>query len=435
LVALAQWCHRFSPSVGIEEGEAPETLLLDATNLAPLYGGEAALVEQAARALRRRGLVARLALGDTVGAAWAAVHFQGVIALPLAALRLPLDVLETLSQLGLACVGDVLALPREQLRSRLGPIVLLRIDQLTGAAPEVFTAVAPPEEFAVEQSFEYPITKSEAIRHTIEKLLERLAWLLSGRRAGALAVECRFACEGAPAVAFEFGLFQPTGRARNLLEIADLQLERLRLPAPAAAIEVRVLRHAPLEERQAALFDEERSLDGSRRLAGLVDRLTGRLGPAAVIRVKLLSDAQPELAYREEMLVGSRRGGRSEKARHGGSSTSRNKLARGGRRGRDRGGQGLQERGALDRPLRLLARPAAVEMASVVPEGPPIYFRFAGVRHDVARHWGPERIETGWWRRQRAVRDYYRVETIEGRRFWLFRRRRDGRWFLHGAYE
>ena len=53
----------------------------------------------------------------------------------------------------------------------------------------------------------------------------------------------------------------------------------------------------------------------------------------------------------------------------------------------------------------------------------------------MARHWGPERIETGWWRRERAVRDYYRVETTEGRRFWLFRRRRDGRWFLHAGYE
>ena len=79
-------------------------------------------------------------------------------------------------------------------------------------------------------------------------------------------------------MAFEFGLFQPTASARHLLEIADLQLERLRLPAPAAAIEVRVLRHAPLEERQAALFDEERTLDGSRPLAALVDRLAGRLG-------------------------------------------------------------------------------------------------------------------------------------------------------------
>ena len=69
LVELAQWCHRFSPCVGLEEGDAPETLLLDATNLAPLYGGEAALVDQVARALRRRGLDARLALADTIAVA------------------------------------------------------------------------------------------------------------------------------------------------------------------------------------------------------------------------------------------------------------------------------------------------------------------------------------------------------------------------------
>ena len=66
LVELAQWCHRFSPSVGLEDAAAPETLLLDATNLAPLYGGEAALVEQTEQALRRRGLEMRLALADTV---------------------------------------------------------------------------------------------------------------------------------------------------------------------------------------------------------------------------------------------------------------------------------------------------------------------------------------------------------------------------------
>jgi protein ImuB len=85
--------------------------------------------------------------------------------------------------------------------------------------------------------------------------------------------------------------------------------------------------------------------------------------------------------------------------------------------------------------LGLAARPAALVTVSIVPDGPPIHFRYAGRRHDVARHWGPERIETGWWRRQRAARDYYQVETTEGRRFWLFRRHRDGRWFLHGRYE
>jgi protein ImuB len=89
----------------------------------------------------------------------------------------------------------------------------------------------------------------------------------------------------------------------------------------------------------------------------------------------------------------------------------------------------------LDRPLYLLRRPAPLEtLSSVIPDGPPIQFRRDGRLHVVARHCGPERIETGWWRGKSAWRDYYRVETSEGRRYWLFRRRRDGRWFLHGLF-
>lgn len=434
LVELAQWCHRFSPSVGLEDSDAPETLLLDATNLAPLYGGESALVAQAALAMRRRGLEARLAMADTVSAAWALAHYDGdgsLDSLPLAALRLSDDLLETLIALGAACVGDVLALPREQLRSRFGPLLLLRVDQLLGAAPEVIAAVDPPEEFAVEQAFEYPISRSDAIRYAVEQLLERLAWLLAARRRGALALACRFECEGAAPVEFQFGLFQPTANAQHLLELADLQLEPTRLPAPAVAIEVRVLRHAPLAERQGALFEDQRTLSSSRPLATLVDRLAGRLGREAVVRVRPRSDAQPELASREESLVG------------GALRTHKRKRASGGRKSpasRERGEPGdlpppLAEYGALDRPLCLLARPAALQTVSIVPDGPPICFHWRGRRHTVTRHWGPERIETGWWRRERAVRDYYRVETSEGRRYWLFRRRRDERWFLHGGFE
>jgi protein ImuB len=53
----------------------------------------------------------------------------------------------------------------------------------------------------------------------------------------------------------------------------------------------------------------------------------------------------------------------------------------------------------------------------------------------VTRSWGPERIETGWWRGQDARRDYYAVTTQLGTRFWIFRRRDDGRWFLHGCFD
>ena len=74
-------------------------------------------------------------------------------------------------------------------------------------------------------------------------------------------------------------------------------------------------------------------------------------------------------------------------------------------------------------------------MISVAPDGPPIRFRRSGRVWQIARHWGPERIETGWWRGRTIRRDYYRIETLEGQRYWLFRRREDGKWFLHGEYE
>ncbi len=57
---------------------------------------------------------------------------------------------------------------------------------------------------------------------------------------------------------------------------------------------------------------------------------------------------------------------------------------------------------------------------------------------------GPERIADEWWRPEAAgnvdaIRDYYRVEDEEGRRFWLFRAGlygggRKPRWFVHGVF-
>jgi protein ImuB len=62
-------------------------------------------------------------------------------------------------------------------------------------------------------------------------------------------------------------------------------------------------------------------------------------------------------------------------------------------------------------------------------------FRSRGREYRVASAWGPERIETGWWRGAMIARDYYHIETLTGQRFWLFRRLDDDRWFLHGAFE
>lgn len=98
-----------------------------------------------------------------------------------------------------------------------------------------------------------------------------------------------------------------------------------------------------------------------------------------------------------------------------------------------------------ERPLRLFETPEPVEAVAEVPDGPPVQFRWRRRLHEVARVEGPERIAAEWWRRGPdaplvPTRDYFRVETREGHRFWLFRAGLYGReagaprWFLHGLF-
>jgi len=89
------------------------------------------------------------------------------------------------------------------------------------------------------------------------------------------------------------------------------------------------------------------------------------------------------------------------------------------------------------RPMRLFPNPIALGATAGLPSSvttPPAEFHFAARHHRVAHARGPERIETGWWRGRQVRRDYFQVETTDGRRLWLFRQRDDRRWFVHGAF-
>jgi protein ImuB len=74
-------------------------------------------------------------------------------------------------------------------------------------------------------------------------------------------------------------------------------------------------------------------------------------------------------------------------------------------------------------------------LIDVLGKDRPRKIRRGGEEHVVVRSWGPERIETGWWRGHDIQRDYYIVETEQGTRWWIFRRHADRHWFLHGCFE
>jgi hypothetical protein len=87
------------------------------------------------------------------------------------------------------------------------------------------------------------------------------------------------------------------------------------------------------------------------------------------------------------------------------------------------------------RPLQVWPIPLPIHVLAVFPAGTPCKFLWLGKEYTVRDCWGPERIETGWWRGCDIHRDYYIVETHLGTRLWLFREHKDQRWFLHGSFD
>jgi protein ImuB len=451
---LAEWASRFSPLVGLEDDPVPQSLLLDITGCAPLFHGEERLLDQVAEGLRRQGWNARIAIADTIGAAWALAHYGPAQTLatgsqtelllrplPVSALRLPEETVECVNALGLECIGELIDLPRSSVPARLGPTLLNRLDQALGRAPEILVPYHPPPEIDAICPFEWPTDRREALRHALDWLTNHIHEKLSERHWGARQLECWLYHEGIEPTRIALGLSRPSRASAHLRLLLHTRLERVVIPASVSGIRLCVSAAVPLDDAQADLLDDEHARDAA-ELAVLVDQLSSRLGHEAVTHPKVVADAQPECACCLEPAVSRRLGGT------GGSSTSvpgpvflGPTLVGKPSVPPDEGHATTSmiapsvEANPPVRPLRLWRQPISVPAVSVVPQGPPLQFRWMGVDRRVASSWGPERIETGWWRGNDVHRDYYVVETTDGARFWIFRRRDDGKWFLHGCFD
>jgi protein ImuB len=343
----------------------------------------------------------------------------------------PAETIDLLADLGIHSIDQVAALPREGLDSRFGPLLLQRLDQMSGAVEEVIQPLHPPPDLSARWPFETPTAEPDVLHAVIERLLVRLTQNLLAKGHGAAALTCRFDLEDGPPLVLDVGLYRPTAEARHLHELLRMQLDRSQLRSPVENVTVIILAAEPLAERQQELFAGENSGSDHAALARLIDRLAGRLGHCGVVRPQLVEGAQPELAVQYEPLVGADLPGRGRAAPKQTSRPSKAKVKRTKQAAMRRGDSPFEP---LDRPLTLLPRPAPLRVVSLLPDGPPAQFVYRGRTHRVARHWGPERIETAWWRKAGIRRDYWRIETTRGARYWLFRRLTDLAWFLHGTF-
>src|SRR5262249_3129045 len=151
---------------------------------------------------------------------------------------------------------------------------------------------------------------------------------------------------------------------------------------------VEVTASGPLESQQQEFFDAGINRDGQKHLAALLDRLSSRLGEKAVLRPRLHPDPQPEYASRLETVLTPNRFAsiRCSALRTPPSALPPNPKSE---IRNSKSSSPPAEAGPTNavpdyqfttaiaaRPLCLKPRPVPIEVISVVPDGPPVRFRW-----------------------------------------------------------
>jgi protein ImuB len=434
LIALADWCVRFSPAVA---ADAPDGLFLDVTGVDHLWRGEAEMLADFRTRLAANGLPFRCAIADTPGAAWALAHYsearfgkEGTIAppgeqatllapLPPAALRLETETWAQVERLGIRQVGQLMSIPRGPFARRFGRAAMTRLDQALGREREALTFRRPPNPWFARLAFFEPISAPEDMARVTGDVAAQLCARLEREGQGARRFEISFHRVDGKALPLEIGLSLP---GRDPVRIAKLFAPKLETVDPGFGIEVVTIVAGavePISGRQARL-DKARGATVEEGLAPLVDRLTNRLGEDRVWRAVPVESHVPELSVGRARPLAQASGAKPSDARPWDRETPR--------------------------PTRLFRRPEPVEgVIALTPDDPPTQFRWRGQLHRVRRAEGPERIGEEWWKgaiedvQVGHVRDYYRVEDSEGARFWLFRAglydAKDApKWWLHGLF-
>lgn len=418
LKGLGEWCVRYTPVVAIDEF-GMDGLLLDISGCAHLWGGERAYLKEIVSRLKSKGYSVRLAIADTPGTAWAISRFgkitplipsgqqvDALLHLSPEALRLEDTVLAKLRKLGFYQIKSFIGMPRSVLRRRFGEGFLLRLAQAIGTEAEVLAPLKVPLPFSERIACMEPIKTRTGIEIAIQKILESLCKRMQsegkGLRTGILT---GYRIDG-KVEQVSIGTSGATHSVSHLFKLFQLKIDQIR---PALGIELFVLDVPKVEDvelPQEVMWSSKPGLDDN-SVIRFLDRVAGKVGHQAIHRFLPATKFWPERSV-------SRAGSITEKP------TSPWRVDK-------------------PRPTELLRVPAPIEVMALIPDHPPKFFIYKGIRHLVSKADGPERIEREWWLDQGEHRDYYQVEDEGGARYWLFRSGHyDGeqkyKWFIHGFF-
>ena len=416
LARVADDCDRYTPMVALDP---PDGLILDVTGCGHVWGGEAALVANLATRLKRAGLSLRRALAETPDRARALARYGNE--LPILALDLDEERATALRRAGLTTIADLATRPRAPLAARFGVEMVAKLARVLGEEDVRITPRRVPPALFVMRRFAEPVAATGYVLATLEALAREAQTALRERGEGGR----RFAASLFRSDGETRRLFVETGAPTRdpalLMRLFGERIETLADPLDPGfgydALRLDIAVTEPLGPVQQGLGGQATGED----VAGLVDRLSTRLGPHRVQRFGSRDTHIPEqaaFAFPANAVPDPMTWPKAE--------TGEPPL----------------------RPLHLFDPPQPITAIAEVPDGPPRRFQWRRRTHIVIRYEGPERIAAEWWRRREGyepgkgglTRDYFRVEDERGRRFWLFRHGLYGSeaqspdWYLHGLF-
>ena len=420
---MAEQCRRYSPMVALQPSDG---ISMEISGSAHLFDGEKNLAEDVEHWFERQDMTLRHAIASTSEAARAlALYGEGqesdeiaaISALPVEALELDLAATMALRRAGLKTVGAVAERPHSIIAPRFGKVAIVALESLYGTLRQPTPVLPQYIPVRAERRFAEPVGSVELMLTVIGELAADTARQLHERGQGGRRFRATLFRSDGVKSRLDIETGQSTRDITLLLRLFRERIEALADPLDPGFGYDRLLLQVPHYEPLAALQSEmEGEAKRGEAVAELVSRLATRLGRAAVSKVISKDSHIPERAQAMKSAIET---------------------------GEIKDWIVSPADETPSRPLFLFDPPQEVRVRMAeIPDGPPRDFHWKREWRSVCRAEGPERISAEWWRYRSGrglTRDYYRVEDVQGRRYWLFRHglydeKTSPRWYLHGLF-
>ena len=412
LRALWRWADQLSPRVSLD---VPDGLLLDISGCAHLFGGEAAMAQHTREKLLDIQITSQIGIADTKGAARALARFgpppiaiakagktrMALARLPIMALGLEKTIVDELAQAGLKTIGQLYNVQSAELARRFGLDLTKAIEATTGLVPDPISPMAAEAVYAARMSLPDPI----GYRDDVEKVLERLSRSVCARlmadKKGARRFVLMVRCVDTGDHVLSAGFSQLCFQTGPILQQFAKPLDELKIEFGADWFRLEAQHVEPVRFQQTSFGSNVAAQDS---FARLVTTLGNRLGFDHVRRFRAFDSHLPEREFTQIEQIDQTHP------------------------------QGWQNR-PRQRPARLFPTPEYIR--PIEAGRPPVRFEWRRKTYVTAKATGPERLTPQWWRDDKGrVRDYWRVDTKEGSRFWLLTHPRaaQSEWFVAGKF-